>query len=33
MLDAIDLSLLHRCVPAAYRWEPKAVLTDVTDAA
>ncbi|MDT5210415.1 MAG: uncharacterized protein QOF67_2830, partial [Mycobacterium sp.] len=33
MLDAIDLALLHRCTPAVYRWEPKPVLTDVTDAA
>jgi len=33
MLDAIDLALLHRCVPAVYRWAPKPVLTDVTDAA
>ncbi|MBJ7339902.1 DUF2334 domain-containing protein [Mycolicibacterium sp.] len=33
MLDAIDLALLHRCVPALYRWEPKTAQTDVTDAA
>jgi predicted deacetylase len=33
MLDAIDLALMHRCSPAVYRWEPKPVLTDVTDAA
>ncbi|TPG31932.1 DUF2334 domain-containing protein [Mycolicibacterium hodleri] len=33
MLDAVDLALLHRCAPATYRWEPKPVRTDVTDAA
>ncbi|MCV7419058.1 DUF2334 domain-containing protein [Mycobacterium yunnanensis] len=33
MLDAVDLALLHRCVPAVYRWALKAVSTDVPDAA
>ncbi|KHO17778.1 DUF2334 domain-containing protein [Mycolicibacterium setense] len=28
MLDAIDLALLHRCVPTVYRWQGLAVLTD-----
>jgi predicted deacetylase len=28
VLDAIDLALLHRCVPAVYRWAPKPALTD-----
>lgn len=28
MLDAIDLALLHRCVPAVYRWDPESALTD-----
>ncbi|MEU0494943.1 DUF2334 domain-containing protein [Mycobacterium sp. NPDC006124] len=33
MLDAVDLALLHRCTPAVYRWAPRAVSTDVPDAA
>ncbi|GJJ17915.1 DUF2334 domain-containing protein [Mycolicibacterium mageritense] len=28
MLDAIDLSLLHRCVPVVYQWRPDQALTD-----
>lgn len=28
MLDAIDLALLHRSVPAVYHWRPYPVLTD-----
>ena len=28
MLDAIDLSLMHRCVPAVYHWRPYPALTD-----
>jgi predicted deacetylase len=28
MLDAIDLALMHGCVPAVYRWAPKPALTD-----
>lgn len=28
MLDAIDLSLMHRCGPAAYEWLPDPALTD-----
>ena len=33
MLDAVDLAMLHRCVPAVYRWAPKVMATDVPDAA
>jgi predicted deacetylase len=28
VLDAIDLALMHGCVPAAYQWQPYPVLTD-----
>jgi uncharacterized protein len=28
MLDVIDLSLMHRCVPAVYEWQPYPALTD-----
>lgn len=28
MLDAVDLSLLHGCVPGVYRWQPYPALTD-----
>ncbi|GAC1401199.1 MAG: DUF2334 domain-containing protein [Mycobacterium sp.] len=28
MLDAVDLALMHRCVPSTYRWDPYTVLTD-----
>lgn len=28
MLDAIDLALLHRCVPTVYRWRGFSVLTE-----
>jgi uncharacterized protein len=28
MLDVVDLSLLHRCTPAVYRWHPYPALTD-----
>ncbi|MDH6243148.1 DUF2334 domain-containing protein [Mycobacterium sp. OTB74] len=28
VLDAIDLALMHGCVPAAYHWQPYPVLTD-----
>jgi uncharacterized protein len=28
MLDAVDLSLLHRSTPAVYQWQPYPVLTD-----
>ena len=28
MLDAIDLALMHRCVPAVYEWRPYPALTD-----
>ncbi|MBX8691086.1 DUF2334 domain-containing protein [Mycobacterium sp. 20091114027_K0903767] len=28
MLDAIDLALLHQCVPTVYRWRGFSVLTD-----
>jgi hypothetical protein len=29
MLDAVDLALMHRCVPAVYEWQPYPALTDV----
>jgi uncharacterized protein len=28
MLDAVDLALMHRCVPGVYRWAPHTALTD-----
>jgi hypothetical protein len=28
MLDAVDLALMHRCVPAVYHWQPNPALTD-----
>lgn len=28
MLDAVDLALMHRCVPAVYEWRPYPALTD-----
>ncbi len=28
MLDAVDLSLMHECAPAVYRWTPYRALTD-----
>lgn len=28
ILDAIDLALMHQCVPAVYRWTPYPALTD-----
>jgi uncharacterized protein len=28
MLDAVDLSLMHGCLPTVYRWEPHPALTD-----
>ncbi|AEV73088.1 putative deacetylase [Mycolicibacterium rhodesiae NBB3] len=28
MLDAVDLSLMHECAPAVYRWTPYSALTD-----
>jgi len=28
MLDAVDLALMHRCVPAVYHWTPYSALTD-----
>jgi uncharacterized protein len=28
MLDAVDLALMHRCVPAVYHWSPYTALTD-----
>jgi predicted deacetylase len=28
MLDAVDLALMHRCVPAVYQWQPYPALTD-----
>jgi predicted deacetylase len=28
MLDAVDLALMHRCVPSVYRWDPYPALTD-----
>jgi predicted deacetylase len=28
MLDAVDLSLMHQCVPAVYQWQPYPALTD-----
>lgn len=28
MLDAVDLALMHRCVPAVYEWRPHPALTD-----
>ena len=28
MLDAVDLALMHECVPAVYRWDPRPVLVD-----
>jgi uncharacterized protein len=28
MLDAVDLALMHQCVPAVYQWRPYPALTD-----
>jgi predicted deacetylase len=28
MLDAVDLALMHQCVPVVYRWKPYRALTD-----
>jgi uncharacterized protein len=28
MLDAVDLALMHQCVPAVYHWTPYSALTD-----
>jgi uncharacterized protein len=28
MLDAVDLALMHRCVPSVYQWRPYPALTD-----
>jgi len=28
MLDAVDLALMHQCVPAVYHWRPYPALTD-----
>jgi hypothetical protein len=28
MLDAVDLALMHQCVPAVYQWQPYPALTD-----
>jgi predicted deacetylase len=28
MLDAVDLALMHQCVPAVYHWDPYPALTD-----
>jgi uncharacterized protein len=28
MLDAVDLALMHQCVPAVYQWHPYRALTD-----
>jgi predicted deacetylase len=28
MLDAVDLALMHHCVPAVYQWRPYPALTD-----
>jgi predicted deacetylase len=28
MLDAVDLALMHRCVPSIYQWAPYPALTD-----
>lgn len=28
VLDAVDLALMHGCVPGVYRWEPQHALTD-----
>jgi len=28
MLDAVDLALMHQCVPAVYHWNPYPALTD-----
>ena len=28
MLDAVDLSLMHRCVPSVYHWDPYPAMTD-----
>ncbi len=28
MLDAVDLALMHQCVPAVYQWHPYPALTD-----
>lgn len=28
VLDAVDLAVMHGCVPTVYRWQPRAALTD-----
>lgn len=28
MLDAVDLALMHHCVPTVYQWQPRPALTD-----
>jgi predicted deacetylase len=28
MLDAVDLALMHQCVPSVYHWQPDPALTD-----
>jgi hypothetical protein len=28
MLDAVDLALMHQCVPSVYQWDPSPALTD-----
>jgi uncharacterized protein len=28
MLDAVDLALMHRCIPSVYHWTPYSALTD-----
>jgi hypothetical protein len=28
MLDAVDLALMHTCVPTVYEWRPRPALTD-----
>jgi predicted deacetylase len=28
MLDAVDLALMHQCMPAVYQWQPYPALTD-----
>ena len=28
MLDAVDLALMHQCLPAVYHWDPDTALTD-----
>jgi len=28
MLDAVDLALMHQCIPSVYHWDPYTALTD-----